>query len=482
MSNDEKAIAAIEEEKFVLSAMQIREGECVPVVMAALEPDDFYRPKHRIVYRASLKLYAEGTPPNVLSLKNELQATGNLENVSLEFLYMLTEYAHTTAYVPAYCKIIKEKANLRRLQFAAEKIAQEAAKGILPANEIISAATTEFTAITGAADATKISTFSNYFGDRFLKNVENQGKYADRKTGFDNLDEKQFFSPGLYVLGAIPACGKTTFAWQMLEQLARNGESCIFCSYEMSELELYTKSVARALYEKDPSTTITAAKIRRGNLSPDVIDVAEQFTKSNLPLKVIELQNETVDELLNLLRPMCTGVEKAPVVCIDYLQIIPSDKDVTKLGVDDTVRKLKKFQRDTNTTFLVVSSFNRTNYLAPVSFESFKESGNIEYTADVVWGLQLSIMDKLKEGAIVKNRQAIDEAKKAVPREVQLRCLKNRQGANYDCKFFYYAAHDAFVDADAYDEVPAHIADCKPVPPPVDDSYAFEEDDNEIIK
>ena len=455
---------------------------CKSAKAKALKPDDFYRPKHRIVYRASLKLYAEGTPPNVLSLVQELQKTNELNDVSLEFLYMLTEYAHTTAYVPAYCKIIKEKANLRRLQFAAEKIAQEAAKGILPANEIISAATTEFTAITGAADATKISTFSNYFGDRFLKNVENQGKYADRKTGFDNLDEKQFFSPGLYVLGAIPACGKTTFAWQMLEQLARNGESCIFCSYEMSELELYTKSVARALYEKDPTTTITAAKIRRGNLSPDVIDVAEQFTKSNLPLKVIELQNETVDELLNLLRPMCTGVEKAPVVCIDYLQIIPSDKDVTKLGVDDTVRKLKKFQRDTNTTFLVVSSFNRTNYLAPVSFESFKESGNIEYTADVVWGLQLSIMDKLKEGAIVKNRQAIDEAKKAVPREVQLRCLKNRQGANYDCKFFYYAAHDAFVDADAYDEIPAHIADSKPVPPPVDDDYAFEEDDNEIIK
>ena len=107
-------IAAIEEEKFVLSAMQIRNGECIPAVMAVLEPDDFYRPKHRIVYRASLKLYAEGTPPNVLSLVRELQKTNQLENVSLEFLYMLTEYAHTTAYVPAYCKIIKEKANLRR--------------------------------------------------------------------------------------------------------------------------------------------------------------------------------------------------------------------------------------------------------------------------------------------------------------------------------------------------------------------------------
>ena len=57
------------------------------------------------------------------------------------------------------------------------------------------------------------------------------------------------------------------------------------------------------------------------------------------------------------------------------------------LGIDDAVRKLKYFQRDTNTTFIVISSFNRTNYAQSVSFECFKESDNIEYTADVVWVL-----------------------------------------------------------------------------------------------
>ena len=451
----------IEMEKFVLSAMQIHEGECVPVVMAALEPDDFYRPIHRIVYRASIKLYTEGTPPNVLSLKDELQATGNLENVSIEFLYMLTEYAHTTAYVSAYCQKIKEASNLRNLQKIASKIAQKAQEGVSGVSDVVGAAIAELSAITGKADPSNIINFHNYFAKNFVANVENQKKYANRSTGFANIDEKQFFSPGLYVLGAIPACGKTTFAWQLLEQLARNGEPCIFCSYEMSALELFSKSVARALYEQNPFTTVTAAQIRRGNLSPDVLDVAAQFTKSNLPLKVIELQNETVDDLLNLLRPMCIGVEKAPVVCIDYLQIIPSDKDIAKLGVDDTVRKLKKFQRDTSTTFIVVSSFNRTNYFSPVSYESFKESGNIEYTADVVWGLQLDIMNRLrgKDAGVV--RQAVDEAKKAVPREVQLKCLKNRQGTNYDCSFFYFAAYDIFIDADNVgNDIPTPGTDC----------------------
>ena len=38
-----------------------------------------------------------------------------------------------------------------------------------------------------------------------------------------------------------------------------------------------------------------------------------------------------------------------------------------------------------------ISSFNRVNYFQQVSFESFKESCNIEYSADVVWSLQMYI-------------------------------------------------------------------------------------------
>ncbi|MBR0060393.1 MAG: hypothetical protein IJP68_02835, partial [Selenomonadaceae bacterium] len=101
--------------------------------------------------------------------------------------------------------------------------------------------------------------------------------------------------------------------------------------------------------------------------------------------------------------------------------------------------------RDTNTTFIVISSFNRMNYAQSVSFESFKESGNIEYTADVIWALQLNIMNEIKGGELVsETRRRIDEAKKQQPRQIHLKCLKNRQGTNYDCFFEYYSAHDCF--------------------------------------
>ena len=284
------------------------------------------------------------------------------------------------------------------------------------------------------AEPTKRVAMADYFANQFDSDIEQMKAYSERTSGFDNLDQFQFFNPGLYVIGATPAAGKTTFCWQLLEQLARKGETCIYCSYEMSQLELFSKSLARELFKRVPNTELTAADIRRGAWSVQLAAVRNDFAKSNkLDLSILELQDESIDDLLTLLKPLCLDKAKAPVVCLDYLQIVPSGKESTKLGVDDSVRKLKKFQRDTNSTFIVISSFNRANYTQGVSFESFKESGNIEYTADVVWALQLFILNSINPGNIGDSRKKIEEAKKKQPRQIQLKCLKNRQGTNYDC-------------------------------------------------
>ena len=91
---------------------------------------------------------------------------------------------------------------------------------------------------------------------------------------------------------------------------------------------------------------------------------------------------------------------------------------------------------------------NRQNYLTPIDFESFKESGGIEYTADVVWGLQLSVMnDEMfdKEKNLKAKREAVRVAKAESPRRVELVCLKNRYGiSSYKCEYEYFAKYDYF--------------------------------------
>ena len=438
----------VEFEKFVLSAMLLKNGEIAPTVLSILQPDDFYRPEHRIIFNAFTRLAATNKPFHMLALTEELRNSGELQKLDIAYVLSLMEYAHTTD-VEYYANKIKDMANLRRLNDISRQLFEDSRAGLKDTSDLVAEFEAAVKNIKSNADfVTRFTNSKDFFKNFFFAEVEQNKLFAERTTGFANIDEEQIFSAGLYVLGATPACGKTTFAWQLLNQLAKRGETCIFCSYEMSRLELFSKSLAAELFRRSDSY-LTAADIRRGAFSNDLYDILEEFQNSDYGVNVVELTGETVDDLLKLLKPFCNQADKPPVVVVDYLQIIPSlDKDL-KRGIDDTVRKLKLFQRDTNTTFIVISSFNRTNYLAPVSFESFKESGNIEYTADVVWALQLNILNSFKDAKdISSKRKEIDLAKKQQPREIQLKCLKNRHGNNYDCYFQYFSAHDYFLACD----------------------------------
>ena len=436
---------AIEMEKKLLSAMMLKNGEVVPLVSAIVVADDFYRPEHQAIYRAAVKIYFEGTPPDVLAVEHELRKSGELDKVNRDYLFSLVDLEFTTARAEFQARAVKETSNRRRLIETAQIIVDNAQRYIRSPADIIADAQQTFDRISHDELPSKRTNFADFFANDFNAEIDAIKNYAKRLTGFENLDAAQFFNPGLYVIGATPAAGKTTFCWQLLEQLARRGESCIYCNYEMSRLELFSKSLAREVFRRAPLTTLTAAGIRRGDWSAELDHVRADFSASRIDLSVLELQDETVDELLAMLKPLCTYKQRAPVVCLDYLQIVPTSRESTKLGIDDSVRKLKKFQRDTNTTFIVISSFNRTNYAQSVSFESFKESGNIEYTADVVWALQLNMMNDLKSyNNIADTRKRIDDAKCQQPRQIHLKCLKNRQGTNYDCYFRYFSAHDCF--------------------------------------
>ena len=309
----------------------------------------------------------------------------------------------------------------------------------------------------------KIFSFKDYFAADFFSDIKLTAKYAERKTGFKNIDTAaQVFMPGLYVLGALPATGKTTFAWQLLNQLADGGETCIYCSYEMSRAELFTKSIARELYKRYPKTSeqlnLSSVNIRRGACSnmKELQEQATAFVQSSTNLQVAELSNTSIAELIEKLKPLIAGTDKSPVICLDYLQIVPA-KDVktasAKEKVDDIMLRLKDFQRETNSTLIVISSFNRDNYYKPASFSSFKESGAIEYSADVIWCLEIDAFGgSNQEDATVKTK--IAEMSKEKVRDIKLSCLKNRNGGQYECFFKYHAAHDYFEPREKEKEQP----------------------------
>lgn len=298
------------------------------------------------------------------------------------------------------------------------------------------------------------------------------------RTGYKTLDRIQPFYPGFYCLGAISSLGKTTFSVQLADQLAAAGQCVLYFSLEQTAFELYSKSLARCFFRTNradtrknnrPSTypTPTSMDIRRGLTTAFPAEMAQQINDYiqavNNRLCVIHgAFFVTVEDIVSMVTAFVQQNLK-PVVIVDYLQIIAPSLingriPDTKTSIDHIVHTLKAMQSSMGITVLAISSLNRMNYLTPVDFESFKESGGIEYTADVIWGLQLSVLNddtfyyrydnsgnRKGETSLKEKREKIQQEKASTPRHIDLVCLKNRYGvSSYTVPFEYYPASDYF--------------------------------------
>lgn len=299
---------------------------------------------------------------------------------------------------------------------------------------------------------------TSYYIDRLMQGeMERLQAAAERKTGFETLDLKSggLYS-GLYVIAATSSLGKTTLVLQIADNLAAAGNEVLFFSLEQSRLELVSKSFARIMAQKDRATALSSLAIRKGAAPAGLADAVAKYKQGiGERLSIIEGNfGCNVSFIGDYVRDYIRRNECRPIVIVDYLQILQPADDAKRLtareSIDNTVTALKRISRELELTVIVISSVNRANYLAPIDFESLKESGGIEYTADVIWGLQLQCLNEAlfddPQKKLKEKRARIREEKARNPRRVELLCLKNRYGvANFTCDFDYYPAHDLFV-------------------------------------
>lgn len=320
-----------------------------------------------------------------------------------------------------------------------------------------------------AQTAAKPDSVSSYIDN--LMSADIKQFEAGKKTGFNRLDEQSGgIYPGLYVIAATSSLGKTTFALQLADNIAAAGHDVLFFSMEQSRLEMASKSLARITKELEQKKIptggpdkpeqlepITSLDIRRGKYGSIVELAAAEYKKRVADrLSIIEGNfNCDISFIGEYIGRYIKKNGSRPTIFIDYLQIVQPGEDnkraTTKDIVDDAVRELKRISREYNITVFVISSVNRANYLTPIDFESLKESGGIEFTADVIWGLQLQCLNEplfSEDKKIKEKRQRIRQEKAATPRKIELLCLKNRYGiANFSCGFNYYPKNDYFEQA-----------------------------------
>ena len=150
------------------------------------------------------------------------------------------------------------------------------------------------------------------------------------------------------------------------------------------------------------------------------------------------------DAVLAVCDRVGVGWDGNVIEAIDYLQLLePADpKNNDKQNMDVVILTLKRFSREYGLPVVLVSSFNRQSYSRPVSMESFKESGSIEYTADVLIGLQYPGMGPGFD---------VNSAKGAYPRDIEAVILKNRNGASgQSIPFKFLSGNNTFLGEDEY--------------------------------
>ena len=291
----------------------------------------------------------------------------------------------------------------------------------------------------------------------FVNGIQDSVNTPVVPTGFTALDGllDGGLYEGLYIMGAISSLGKTTLALQVIDQIASAGTDALIFSLEMSRDELIAKSISRLTMQEvlrgggDTGNAKTVRGITEGkryqrysNTEHDLINKAlGVYYDYASHIFITEGMGDTgVKQIREAVRKHILFTGNKPVVLVDYMQILTpyNERATDKQNTDRAVLELKRISRDFKVPVVAISSFNRAGYSDSVKMEGFKESGAIEYSADVLIGLQLA-------GAGGKDFN-VDDAKSKNPRDVELVILKNRNGpTGGKTAFKYYAAFNYFV-------------------------------------
>jgi len=286
-----------------------------------------------------------------------------------------------------------------------------------------------------------------------IQNANNLDFYIP--TGFDKLDSSldRGLYEGLIVLGAIPSLGKTTFALQMALQMAEAGNHVYFYSLEQSARELTIKLLSNKMSKPIADIRrIAWSFCKNQNISEqdynEFVKASDSLHKLN-NFRIIERCRSAEAIAKDVQRRYYRTGEQAMII-IDYLQILetPGARLTDKQAVDQNITALKRLSADFHVPVMAISNLNRENYDKDITMKAFKESGGIEYSTDVLLGMQFTAMRENKDNI------DLDDLKEANPRKVQIKILKNRNGqAGGWINFDYNAMLNQFQPVDSIEIV-----------------------------
>lgn len=218
-------------------------------------------------------------------------------------------------------------------------------------------------------------------------NIFSLGSSCKISTGFKELDKllNGGLENRLYTIGACSGAGKSALCLQIADQIAEQNIPVIYFSLEMPMEEQIKRSLSRYSLV-DFSKVLDYQKLEvkeREQIDQAFIKYRDTIGKN------LYFKTETrLDKILEEIKLVIENRSKKPVVIIDYLQLIKlehTEKDI-KIRISEAIEKLKQFSMNKKIPIIIISALNREGY-KKIELESFKESGKIEYSSDLILGM-----------------------------------------------------------------------------------------------
>jgi replicative DNA helicase len=378
-----------EAERAVLGSILL-DPAAILLVVPILSREDFFSDKHQRIYRGMLDLFDRSTQVDLLTLKEEL-STGGAEAVDAAYLSWLLDGVPDLGNVEHYARIVKEKATMRRLIRAGQRIVRDGLTQDKTAEQLLGDVTGEIFEI--ADDAVR-EAFTQ-IGKIVKHNLEviedarsRQGMLSGLATGYTELDRMTsgLQASDLIILAARPSVGKTSLALNIAQHVAlREAKSVGFFSLEMSMEQLGFRVLCS---EAD----VDAKKVRDGFASKEAIQrlVLAQTKIFGASFYIDDSAAVTVP----LMRAKAQRLQREKgldLIFVDYLQLMAGHGrfDNRTQEVSQISRGLKLLAKELKVPIVALSQLSRqpekrTGDQRKPQLADLRDSGSLEQDADVV--------------------------------------------------------------------------------------------------
>jgi replicative DNA helicase len=366
-------------------------SDAIADVLELVKAEDFYFPKHEIIFNAINTVFSRQEPTDVIMITDQLTRDGNLNKIGgASYLHTLESSVPTAANASYYASIVADKAILRKLVQSGTRITQlgYAAEG--DPSELVNDAQVEIFTIgrsAGAQDAIVLRDAVKVAVNEMEEQAKSAKEGLDIPTGFRELDDvTNGLHPGqLILIAARPGLGKSTLALDFARSAAlRSHVPTVFFSLEMSATE-----ISQRLMSAETNVPLSAIRKSKDLQSEGWKRINTLQPKlDDTPLYIDDSPNLTLSEI----RAKCRRLKAQhgiKLVIIDYLQLMTSGKKVEnrQQEVSEFSRSLKLLAKELGVPIVALSQLNRGPENAPdkkPQLSHLRESGSLEQDADIV--------------------------------------------------------------------------------------------------